>query len=182
MTTFWNDFETFVGVQIPYEIMEILTLNGYDSSLALDQIDDDEINAIESKIVGSKWIEVFKKSKYYLNWDPVQKFSLIPGHRKLIKVLGQKVTTFEKEQVSNSKFDEFVTFSNASPIMKELLINLKVNENIASNKRRYSEMIQWFSTYIFMLAGKAAYEVLSANLPIPQAATVCTYFRSRTKN
>lgn len=179
MTTFWNDFQTFVGVQIPYEIIEILTLNGYDSSLALDKIDDDEISVIESKIAGSKWIEVFKKSKYYLNWDPVQKFSLKPGHRKLIKVLGQKVATFEKEQASKSFM---LDFSNASPIMKELLINLKVNENIAPNRRRYSEIVQWFSTYIFMLAGKAAYEVLCANLPIPQAATVCRCFRSRTKS
>lgn len=59
--------------------------------------------------------------------------------------------------------------------MKELINSMKLNQNLPPNGRRYSETLQSFATYIYMLSGKAAYEVLCRNLPLPQACTICGY-------
>lgn len=173
---FWRDLQRFVGVHIPDEITQILNALGYDCSIAIDHIDDSEINIIE-KNVGVKWVEYFKNSVYYSSWDGQQAFSFLPGHRKLIKALGQNVTAFEKAQKSESVFKDWLEdfFPNASHIMKELLKSLKENDNVAQHQRRYSETLQWFAVYVYMLAGKSAYEVLCSHLPIPQVSTICEY-------
>lgn len=65
------------------------------------------------------------------------------------------------------------SLSNSSVIMREMIENLKKNQNVPPKGRRYSEILQWSATYVFILSGKAAYEVLCKNLPLPQADTVC---------
>lgn len=57
--------------------------------------------------------------------------------------------------------------------MKELINSLKQNENVPLNGCRYTEALQSFATYIYMLSGKAAYKVLCSNLPLPQACSIC---------
>lgn len=65
-------------------------------------------------------------------------------------------------------------------ILKELVRSARQNSNLPPTRYRYSEEIQWFSTYVFLLCGRSAYEFLSYNLPIPSVSTtrnhICFFF------
>lgn len=159
MPAFWQTIkkkfeETTPNETIPSEIIEILSSAGYDNSMSLTDISNDDINAIE----------IFWRKE-----SRTEEFSFLPGQTKFIKELGKKIVQYEQMDYKRNQF----ALSNASLIMREMFNNLKQNQNVAPTGRRYSEILQWFGTYIFMLSGKAAYEVLCSNLPLPQAATVC---------
>lgn len=62
-----------------------------------------------------------------------------------------------------------------SPIMVELIRSALKNQNKAPNARRFSEVIMNFSIYLYIMAGKACYEIISSNLPLPKANTISEY-------
>lgn len=174
MNNFWSNFQSYLGMRIPVEIIHILEINGYDNTLAMCEITDQEICAIERNstlVVGEKTVPIFKSSNYYSKWNFSDPFSFLPGHRKLIRELGKKAAQYKIYMDARKEND--VVFSDLSFIMQEMLKAAKQNKNLAPTSHRYSEALQWFSTYIYILSGKAAYEVLSNNLPLPQASTVC---------
>lgn len=170
MNEFWPKFQTYVGKCIPCEIIQILIQNGYDNTLAMREITDDEISIIE-RAVGKKYEPVLETSRYYSEWNSSEPFMFLPGHRKLIKELGKEVAKFMAYVDTREKAD--IHFPDAPSILKEMIKSLKQNKNVSKSHRRYSEALQWFSAYIFILSGKAAYEILCSNLPMPQAPTVC---------
>lgn len=145
---------------------------GYDNVFSLNGITDQEIDVIEdlvSRKPTEKLHDNLKKSSHYS--DHIHgSFSFLPGHRKLIKVFGNKAGEYEKFLTTDQRNESYPP--NSSIIMKEMIDNLRKNENKAPTSFRYSETLQWFATYVFMLSGKAAYEVLSNNLPLPQASTI----------
>lgn len=161
---FWHSFETFIGMDIPNLLIEILSASGYDNALSVAEINIEEILIIEND-VNKRLQYLLKDSDYYSNCDV---FAFLPGHRKLLLLLAEKAKNFNPNKNKN-EWD----LSNASVIMKELINSMKQNANVAPQGRRYSEIIQSFATYIYILSGKAAYEVLCSNLPIPQAVTIC---------
>lgn len=137
---------------IPNEIIEILTESGFDNILAMAEIDQADIAGIES----------FSGK------------SILPGHKKFIVALGRQAKLYESSREKTKtkcEFDQSVlTF-----IMKELNKTAMQNANVAPTRYRYSEAIQWFSTYIFLLSGRAAYEFLCSNLPLPKVSTIRKY-------
>lgn len=168
---FWIDFEKFVG-EIPNDTKEILTVCGYDNLIALSEIDDKEISVIENYVNQNG--KIHPKIQQVLQRRDLEIFSFLPGHRKLLNTLAQKAKqklSSEKESASNKTSD--CDLSNATFIMKELINSMRDNANIPVTGHRYSEAIQWFGTYIYMLSGKAAYEVLCNNLPLPKDSTIC---------
>lgn len=136
----------------------------------MNGINDGDINMIENRI-NSDPPDEFNISYYSDRSEP---FCFLPGHRKLIIQIGKKMNDFEQFEKSHRK--NACNFSNASFIMKELINSFRQNENVPPKSHRYSEALQSFATYIYMLSGKAAYEVLCSNLPIPQACTICEKF------
>lgn len=163
--TFW---EKFADKSIPWEIITILKATGYDNSLSLHDIDENEICLIE-RSVGKGVEAALKTSKYYFEWTSTEPFTFLPGHKKTIIQLGKEAIKFRD---TVQKEDDF-QLCDAPFILKEIIMCLKQNKNVAPTKRRYSEALQSFATYIFMLCGKAGYEVLSNNLLLPQACTIC---------
>lgn len=59
--------------------------------------------------------------------------------------------------------------------MRELIQTALQKENSGKNITRYSDIIRYFATYIFILCGRSCYEVLNKNLPLPSIPTVCMY-------
>lgn len=155
-----------IGENIPEEIINILTKNGYNYSLSMININDEDINEIERRITRDP---TDVSTLYYL--DRSKPFCFLPGHRKLIVQIGKRINEFEEFQ--RTQRGNYCNFENASFIMKELIKSMKQNENVQPKGHRYSEALQSFATYIYMLCGKAAYEVLCNNLPLPQVCTIC---------
>lgn len=162
MCDFWKDFECFVGQDIPCAVVQILKSTGYDNSAALAGIDDKEIKSIEEYV--NKNLQSLAEK-----YTTVKPFAFLPGHRKLLITLGKKAEMY-KPLVKPS-----IHKKNQSFLMKELIESDQQNGNRASTARRYSNKLKEFSSYIYMMGGKASYEILSANLSLPQAATVCEY-------
>lgn len=60
-----------------------------------------------------------------------------------------------------------------SAILRELISSALTNFNRDPKGRKYSEILFDFAIYMYILAGKASYEVMCGNLPLPQVTTIC---------
>lgn len=136
--------------EIPNEIINILTSSGFDNILALSELTKEDISDIEKCC------------------DKI----LLPGHRKFIIALGKRAKDFESS-LGNIKKKGKVDISATSFILQELLKTAAQNANVNPKQHRYSEVIQWFATYVFLIGGRSAYEFLASNLPLPSVSTVC---------
>lgn len=172
MNEFWKKFQEFVGQSIPNEIVQILIVCGYDNAISVSELSEEEITIIERYVnQASNAKPILENTKQYASLEP---FVFLPGHKKLIIVLAKKAKAFEAKNIMNKASD--IT-SSSTFFMKELIKSMQHNCNVEPTGRRYSEAIQWFSTYIYMMSGKSAYEVLSSNLPLPHDSTIRTYLK-----
>lgn len=123
-------------------------------------------------------------------------FKFLPGHRLQIQVLSEKLREYRSNNVQisgqNPDLEEYSVF------LKELIASFKYNFGKIPTQHRYSEIIKYVSTYIFMLGGKKCYEILSSNLPIPKTPSIskfphsypykklycneCNYFQYKIQN
>lgn len=60
-------------------------------------------------------------------------------------------------------------------LLKQFLETAVKNEDKSRTHFRYSDVIRYFSTYIYMISGRNTYEILSNNLHMPKAQTVCEF-------
>lgn len=166
---FWNDFQKFLGVDIPSDIIKILNANGYNNALSLSGMSLEDVDRIE-QFTTEKLKDILTETTLY---SDMNSFCFLPGHKKLLLVLGEKSKEFQKSHTSSTleKWNS-LDLDGFSHVMKELINTAKNHVNVPLNSRRYSEIIQWFAIYIFILSGKRAYEVLSKNLPLPQVPTI----------
>lgn len=169
MTDFWINFEKFVGSEIPPLIIKILKATAYNSALSIAVMNEEEIKQIE-KFIRDRKLDDLLNGSVYANSN---EFAFLPGHRKLLLALGKKAEDYELISSNAARLEKEIKFPCASFLMKELIDSMDNNSNVASKGRRYSDIIQNFSIYIYLLSGKAAYEVLCSNLPLPQVPTIC---------
>lgn len=170
MNNFWENFQIYIGEKIPEVIVKIMVASGYNCAPSLDGIDEKEIAQIEKHINGRSK-SVLVDSPHY---SQMKTFEFLPGHKKLLILLGKRAGQYKSSVNSYDKEENFSkVLQGASFMMKELVKSMQDNLNVAPTKRRYSEAIQQFSIYIYLLSGKAAYEVLCNNLPMPQVSTIC---------
>lgn len=142
----------FVSEKIPNETIEFLSAGGYDNVLALTEIEMNDIEHMEQRMGKS----------------------FLPGEKKFIIALGKKAKEYEAS-LGNTKKSSDYDLSSATFILKELVISAMQNAKVTPNRYRYSEAIQWFSTYIFLISGRAAYEFISENLLLPSVSTISMY-------
>lgn len=69
-----------------------------------------------------------------------------------------------------------------SNLLKELVQMALSNFGKPQNRNRYSEFVQYFSAYIFMICGRKCYEFLQNNLPLPSVSTVCMFCHLNRQN
>lgn len=171
MTDFWKKFEKFLGCGIPAVIIKILNATGYECALSLAGMNEDEIQLIEKWVKNRKLDDLFKDSVYVTS----DEFKFLPGHQKLLLTIGKEAANYEIFTSNATQFEKESKFPCASFLLKELIDSMENNSNVALRQRRYSEAIQNFAIYIYLLSGKAAYEVLCSNLPLPEVSTICKY-------
>lgn len=156
--------ENLIGYKIPEHIVKILISSGFDCEIALKELSLDCIKDIEQFVQCNR--DLVSGTQY----ESVGNFRFLPGHRSLILGLPKYVEKLAENSIQNRNQHQQL---NLTVILHNLLETVRSNENKHPKSFRYSEIIRHFSTYIFLMCGRACYETLSANLPIPTAGTIC---------
>lgn len=164
----------FLKEIIPPDIISILDKSGYDTKTALLALDDEAINQLEQYIFENK--AVLQKTSFQT--DGIFKFK--PGHRKFLLEIPKQIKNMIGHLDRRADQTDDVSHSSDFSYILNLLINAaKLNSKKQPKGSRYHENIRYFATYIYIMCGKACYETLSANLPLPKAQTIRMYIYSR---
>lgn len=179
----WKIVENMIGECIPNCIKIILTECAYTSLLSLKSISAKSVVEIEEH-VNLYCRDLIQNLTCSHNECPCEgykhrdKFQLLPGHRDLIVAIAK---TINEQQLSEHE-NEYERFAKAidnhssfSVILKELLKTALRNGKRSKNNFEYSEIIQYFASYVFILCGRACYTVLSKNLPLPSISSIRTF-------
>lgn len=159
---------------MPEILVNILKESGYETSLAIEQLNAENITDLE-KFVNDNLCHLLRNSLYENKpRNKLNVFRFLPGHRTILLHLPSQITEFNHAR-SSSLMEKKWNLSEFSFILKSLIETAQSNTNKNPTVYRYSETIRHFSTYIYLMCGKACYETLSGNLPIPQACTICEY-------
>lgn len=172
--------EEFSNIEIPPCIQKILSVCGYDNEISIENIKDSDMESIEKHI-----------NKYHRNifdflsccncdtYKSQDNFQILPGHRLFISNLSRQLA-LKRERLSSStpvetsicEVEQAQNEPAYSLLLKELITNAFNNFKKMPQSRRYSEIVQDFATYIYILCGRNCYEIISSNLPMPQPSTI----------
>lgn len=145
--------------KIPNDIVCILEKCGFDSQLALQSIDYDVIAEIEEFVNEDR--SILKNTSY----EHIENFKFKPGHRMFLLNLATRMQLWTDTKIEANP-------SNFSYILRTFIETADGNFGKHPKGCRFNEVNRDFSTYIYLMCGKACYETLSANLPIPKANTI----------
>lgn len=94
-------------------------------------------------------------------------FFFLPAHRLIISNLAQNLIDLKLNShmfsIDNPAF---------SRILKELIESAIKNANKQPQARRFSKTLLDFAMYVYMISGRASYELFSENLPMPKVSTI----------
>lgn len=151
-------------------VKSILINSGYDNWYSLKCLNDTLLVKVEENVGQNRWITEKLCCEHAKQYHTAKKFEFLPGHSTMLLDWCQNLSQ------NRSKTDEIKSFITKhpafSPILREILSNALSNYEKPSNTRRFSQNVIDFSIYMYIMSGKACYEVLSANLPLPKAGTV----------
>lgn len=159
--------EKLLNEKIPMDIKTILTRSAYDSKTALSCVNDQLICSLEQYANQDR--SILKDTSY----ENMTKFVFKPGHRTTILHLADKVKSLENETDENKQQRHQTEFSF---ILKTLIETAESNSGRDPRGYRYNDVNRNFSTLVYLLCGRACYEFLSSNLPMPQADTIRKFF------
>lgn len=112
-------------------------------------------------------------------YGALKRFQLLPGHRALFLSWCeiQRQSLDQIEHAENSR-ESLLNNPAFSIILVEIIRSALNNHTKSPNARRFSKLLMNFCIYLYIMAGKACYELISANLPIPKAKTIrkCLWF------
>lgn len=145
-------------------LKQILIASGYDNHHSLICMDEEKLNELEEK---TDFNQKFDCSHLKI-YNEQKKFKLLLGHRYLILKFCQDLSMVDK---SNSEVR--IDHPAFSPIMIEMIRSALTNYQKTPNTRRFSNLLMDFSICLYIMAGKACYEMVSGNLPIPKPITIC---------
>lgn len=150
--------------KIPADIAQILEESGFNTELSILNIDIETIGHIEG--YANENPAILKNTSY----ENIKLFKFKPGHKAFILQLPTQIQLMKDEK-------RIETYENHSfsYILKTFIEQAMSNSKKDVRGFRYSETIRYFSTYIYLHCGKACYETLSANLPIPSANSIRKY-------
>lgn len=92
-----SKLHNFLHKQIPDVIINILRKTGYDTSLAIESLNNEEIEGLEKYISESEKIKKLLVGTQYSDCVP---FTFLPGHKILLLGLKKKTIEFEQFQFS----------------------------------------------------------------------------------
>lgn len=156
----------------------ILINSGYDNLSSLKCINQERLNELEKHIDKNR--ENFEASLEVLTCDHKNRyleqktFQFLPGHSAVMLDWRQnEIQNRVQDEVQNKTKTVNKEHPAFTRILKEIIASALTNHTKTANLHRFSEILMDFSIYLFITAGRSCYETLSANLPLPQAGTIC---------
>lgn len=148
--------------------VEIMLIEcGFTDHLTIRKLNCETITLLESYLEKNRHILEKLPKCHGSNYRKQHSFSFLPAHRLIILDLPETLSD------SIAKPDLFPADHPAfSYILKEMISSALKNFNRPQTGRRYSKGLLDFSMYICMSGGRATYEILSENLPMPKASTI----------
>lgn len=159
----FHEFEKILNDSISEDIKKILLRSGFDSKLSILGLNTDVIRDVEQ--FANEDRSVLEGTSY----ENMAEFKFKPGHKLTILNLASEVKHWIEKEPTNTQQNEMCEFS---VVLKAFIDTATSNKDKQPNGFRYNEINQYFSTFIYLFCGKACYETLSANLPIPQTITI----------
>lgn len=157
---FWPKFEHFLNNRIPKILISLLKNNGYENAFSLKLLNYNTVDYLEKNGLNN--------TEYAAIYD-----KLLPGHRASLLALPELVQEFQRSYSDDQAINTNSEDPRYSFILQQLIKTAEKNSDKDPKHRRFSEEIQYFSILLYIMCGKASYEILSNNLPLPQANTVC---------
>lgn len=147
--------------------------NGFDNIHSLKLIDEKYLDQLELCI--NQHQQSIQNIIKVLNcihstiYSAQKTFKFLVGHRIVLLNWCKNLNKDKTSTLFNTGNPAF------SPVMQEMIKSALGNVEKPANSRRFSNLLMDFSTYIYIMAGKASYEIISANLPLPKAKTICEF-------
>lgn len=163
----WIPFENFIGEEIPRCVKSVLNLCGYTTVFSLVEISEIHVKEMELHM-NMKRIAIHWQCNHSDYYENLEEFEFLPGHMTIILALPKYASAYQ--QTLRTTFLE--PNASFSFILNELIRTAEVNEHKDANHASYPKTVRFFSTYIFLLCGRACYEMLRANLPLPSTKTI----------
>lgn len=163
---FFADLERILKEKIPVDIVRILSECGFDTDASISRITPDTIKEIE------EYVNVDLSILNNTSYDGVSNFKLKPGHKSYILNLPNQLDRLKQ---FNCDAKEECKVSDFSHMLRTFVETAERNFGKHPNGFRYNDSCRYFCTFIYLMSGRACYETLSANLPIPKANTICKY-------
>lgn len=168
----WIKLEKIIGESVPDCVKTFLSACAYDSFLSLQNISLESIEEIERHMNNCpEKIESLKccHSSAYKSQD---EFKLLPGHKDFLL----SISKYKFNLDSAHKVDSKDTRNATLPVVLRAMVEMCM-QNAGTNKHhsQYNDLIRYFSTYVFLLAGRSCYEFLRSNLELPSTKTVCKF-------
>lgn len=146
--------------------------SGFDNHHSLSLIDETAIKRVQSYINENRQfldsIDCHHKNMYQRQ----EQFNFLPAH--YIALMNKQNFVHVRSPIQNSLF--LLNNRAFSPLLKALIETALKNFGRDQNGFRYPNLIHDFAVYIYMMGGKANYEILSANLPLPSVVTISMNF------
>lgn len=159
-----SELEKFFGDKFSEDLEYILKESGFENEQSLLGINMEIINDIE------KYLNENKSILQNTSFKNVADFSFKPGQKAFLLALPNQI-----KQMRETKPDLklLLKLNDFSCIIKTFIQTIETNHGRHPKGFRYNDINRNFATYIYLLCGKACYQTLSANLPIPKAETIC---------
>lgn len=135
----------------------------------------EKISLLEKYV--SKHLHLLKNTAYEREHE-IEDFSFLPGHATMLLALPDLVEEYDRaNKPCTANVNSLIDSLPLSFLMKEMIRTATNNSAKDPKHRQFSKIIQNFATYLYMICGKTAYEILSQNLPIPVANTICEFYK-----
>lgn len=178
LQSFWTKIENKLNQTIPDCIKKVLGVSGFDNEFALEALNEENLSQAEL-YAHSNHKDVINDLSccHAATYRMQSQFQFVPGHRAFILSLPEKLQAESHAVTLTMICEQLIDRSSSLPmlseLLKEFLRTAVKNEHKSKTQFRYSEIIHYFSIYIYMISGRNSYEIMSNNLPMPTAQTVC---------
>lgn len=153
---------------------EILCKFGFESSISIESLDDTQLAEIENGVNHQLIQDLGSKCDHIKTYESQAKFHFLLGHKILLQKWIKTVIKFHSDFMSSQTFKK--NHAAFSPTLRSMIDAALVNYGRTSNARKFSKNLMDFAIYLYISAGKASYEILCANLPLPKGNTISKYF------
>lgn len=167
----FHNLETITNEKIDPDVIKILIECGYDTRAAWLGLNhgclDTFITDIEQYTNDNR--TVLEGTSY----ENIATFKLKPGHKSILFRLADQMKLLDKADDINKKPCDVINFST---ILRAFIETAETNMGKDPRGFRYSEINLFFSMFVYLHCGRACFDTLSANLPIPSGQTIRKFF------